>query len=109
MAEDSNFIMHQVKSTNNDFDFVVGKDTSQSEIIIKQQQDQKGKVYADIDNMLLHGKYEEAVQNVYAQKFELDRGSYYALGQWLIRKLQSIPEVNSTLLSELVVNMKKYS
>lgn len=107
--DDDDFIMRQIKSFAEGFGMMVGKKSAnKTEIVYEQQQNQNGKIYTDIDNLLLHQKYEEAIHYVYAQKFELDKSSYYSLGQWLIKKLSMIPEVDSQMLSEFVINMKKY-
>jgi len=91
------------------FGFMVGKKgANKTEVVFEQKQNQKGKLFTDLDNLLLHQKYEAAVHYVYAQEFNLDRGSYYQLGLWLIAKLQRIPEVDAVMLAEFVHNIKKY-
>lgn len=104
---DEDFIMRQLKSFAEGFGVMVGKKGSpRTEIVFEQQQNQKGKIYTDLDRLLLHSKYEEAVQYVYAQKFELDKGSYYQLGQWLLEKIK--PCADPKLVQELADNMAKY-
>lgn len=106
---DDDYIMRQLKAISEGFGMILGKGSSpKSEVIYQQQQNQKGKIYTDIDNLLLHGKYEESIQRVYAQKFELDKDSYYQLGQWLINKLKAISEVDEEMLQEFTDNMAKY-
>lgn len=102
--------MRQVKSFAESFGMMVGKKgANKTEIVYQQQQNQNGKLYTDLDNLLLHQKYEEAIHYVYAQKFNLDRTEYYNLGQWLIAKLTAIPEVDSDLLLEFQINIDKYN
>lgn len=106
--DDSDYIMRQIKSFAEGFGMMVGKKgASKTEIIYQQQQNQNGKLYTALDDLLLHEKYEAAIQAVYAQKFNLDREHYYALGQWLIQKLTRIPEVDPSLLGEFVHNINK--
>lgn len=106
---DDDYIMRQLKAISEGFGMILGKGSSpKSEVIYQQQQNQKGKVYTDIDQLLLHQKYEESIRYVYAQKFELDKASYYQLGQWLIGKMRNIPEVNGEMLQEFIDNMEKY-
>lgn len=109
MEDDNDFIMRQIKSFAEGFGYMVGKKgANKTEIVFEQQQNQKGKTYTDIDNLLLHHKYDEAINYVYAQKFDLDRDSYLKLGLWLIVKLKDNPEVSSQQLQEFIHNIEKY-
>jgi len=61
-----------------------------------------------LDNLLQHHKYENAIRYVYDQKFELERGNYYQLGEWLVKRLQADKDIDPALLSNFVSNMDKY-
>jgi len=109
MAEDSDFIMRQIKSFAEGFGYMVGKkDGEKTEVIFEQQQGQGDKIHRDITELLMHQKYEQAIQYVYAQKFTLEEGQYFVLGQWLLRKLSDIPEVGQTMMEEFRNNIDKY-
>lgn len=107
MDNNSNLIMHQNK-TSEDFDVVIDDHGSQKTEAIYQQNESEGKVYQDLDNLLQHHKYENAIRYVYDQKFELERGSYYQLGEWLVKRLQADKDIDPALLSDFVTNMNKY-
>lgn len=80
LMEDDDFILRQIKSFAEGFGAILGKGKEKNEVVFEQQQNQKGKIYTNLDRLLLHRKYEEAIHYVYAQKFELDGDSYYRLG-----------------------------
>lgn len=107
--DDNDFIMRQLKAISEGFGMILGKGNSpKSEVVYQQQQNQKGKMYTDIDELLLHHKYDESIQYVYGRKFELDRNSYYQLGMWLVKKLKSIHGINVEMVQEFEGNMQKY-
>ncbi|KRM14095.1 hypothetical protein FD31_GL002233 [Companilactobacillus nantensis DSM 16982] len=109
LMDDNDFILRQVKSFAEGLGMIAGKKGSpKTEIIYQQQQNQKGKIFTDLDNLLLHRKYEAAIHYVYAQKFQLDRANYYQLGEWLTQKLRTDSEVDPALLAEFISNMEKY-
>jgi len=106
---DNDFIMRQIKSIADGFGFMVGKKgAARSEVVFEQQQNQKGHLYNVLDDFLIHHKYEEAIHYVYAQKFNMDQASYYQLGQWLLQKLRTADGIDSKLVQELDLNMRKY-
>ncbi|WP_119327078.1 DUF6483 family protein [Companilactobacillus musae] len=109
MDDDNDFIMRQIKSFAEGFGYMVGKKgANKTEIVFEQQQNQRGKIYTDIDNLLLHHKYEAAINYVYSKKFVLDRKAYLELGQWLITRLKGDPEVSVQQLQEFIHNINKY-
>ena len=91
-----------------DFDVVIDDHGSQKTEAVYQQDESEGKAYQDLDNLLQHHKYENAIRYVYDQKFELERGNYYQLGEWLVKRLQADKDIDPALLSNFVSNMDKY-
>ena len=109
MAEDSDFIMRQIKSFAEGFSYMVGKkDGEKTEVVFEQQQGQGDKIHRDVTELLMHQKYEQAIQYVYAQKFTLEEGQYFILGQWLLGKLNDIPEVSQDIIEEFRINIEKH-
>jgi len=106
---DNDFIMRQIKSIADGFGFMIGKKGSaKAEVVFEQQQNQKGKLYTDLDYLLMHHKYEESIHYVYSQKFNLDPDSYLKLSQWLLKKLQVADGVDSRMIQEFDQNVRKY-
>jgi len=53
--DDDDFIMRLIKSFAEGFGMMVGKKgANKTEIVYEQQQNQNGKIYTNIDNLLLH-------------------------------------------------------
>ena len=105
--EDDDFILRQIKSFAEGFGAILGKGKEKNEVVFEQQQNQKGKIYTNLDRLLLHRKYEEAIHYVYAQKFELDGDIYYRLGIWLYGKLDGVSGVDPGLLEEFLGQIEK--
>ena len=105
--EDEDFILRQIKSFAEGFGAILGKGKTRNEVIFEQQQNQKGKIYTDLNQLLLHRKYEEAIHYVYAQKFELDVDSYYRLGMWLYGKLKDVSGVDAGMVEEFLKQIEK--
>lgn len=106
--DDEDFLMRQLKSFAEGFGMMVGKKgQAKSEIVFEQKQNQNGKNYTDLENLLLHHKYETAIQYTYAQKFNLSNTEYVQLGNWLISKLESFSDMDQTQLLDLKKNIQK--
>ncbi|KRK96657.1 DUF6483 family protein [Companilactobacillus futsaii] len=109
MAEDSDFIMRQIKSFAEGFGYMVGKkDGEKTEVVFEQQQGQGDKIHRDLTELLMHEKYEQAIQYVYAQKFTLGEEQYFALGQWLLEKLSKISEIDQAMITGFKGNIEKH-
>ncbi|MDT6951420.1 hypothetical protein [Companilactobacillus alimentarius] len=106
--DDEDFLMRQIKSFAQGFGMVLGKKGQvKTEVIYDQKQNQNGKNYTDLEDLLLHHKYEAAIKYVYAQKFNLSNEEYVKLGEWLINKLEKYSDTNADQLLEFKNNLQK--
>ncbi|MCK2073739.1 hypothetical protein ID874_05440 [Pediococcus acidilactici] len=90
LDNDKDFIMKQVKSFAEGLGYVLGKKRNGDiEVVFQQENQQKNKFLAEIEQYLEKKKYREAIQSFFKLKYELEPGEYLKIGNQLLDKLKA--------------------